>query len=262
MVDEFPTLEVVAFIGVLAALVGMFQLRRGLREIPGLSRALEGALRAGDLAKARALTGQAEGAAFVRIGHALVEALAREPRPNERELESVILHARRRARVAAQRGRARDLVVAAVLIGAGAYAVRASLGVGRAFYAMLGAALLVTALGPILRRSMLDAVVNASDGLLRAASAYLAHEAARGGEACPECGALETLRLGSPAFDSVRDLGFTELSVCRHCGLVRGHVERPEAIVVDAARGVRLGPTAPLEPELESSAEPDAEHQG
>jgi hypothetical protein len=256
--DEFPTLEVVAFIGVLAALVGMLQLRSGLREIPKLSQALEAALRAGDLPRARALTATAEGATFGRMGSALLEALSREPRPTQRALESVLTQARRRAAAAAQRGRARDLVVAAVLIGAAAYAVRASLGVGRTFYAMLGAALFMTALGPVLRRSMLDTVVRASEGLLRAASAYLALQAATGRHPCPECGATEALELGPPALDPLAALGLRALSVCRQCGRVSGYVEQPGAIAVDEARGVKL--RAP-EPELESSADA-GEHEG
>jgi len=258
--DEFPTLEVVAFIGVLAALVGMLQLRTGLREVPKLAQALEAALRAGDLARARALTATAEGATFGRMGAALIDVLSREPRPNQRALENVLHQARRRAAASAQRGRARDLAVAAVLIGAAAYAVRASLGVGRPFYGMLGAALFMTAIGPVLRRAMLDTVVRASDGLLRAASAYLALEAATGHHPCPDCGATEAVELGSPVLDPLADLGVRTLNVCRQCGRVSGKVARPEAIAVDEARGVRLRAPEP-EPELESSADA-GEHEG
>jgi hypothetical protein len=256
--DEFPTLEVVAFIGVLAALLGMLQLRSGLREVPKLSQALEAALRAGDLSRARALTATAEGAAFGRMGSALIEALDRDPRPNQRSLELVVAQARRRAAAAAQRGRARDLVVAAVLIGAAAYAVRASLGVGRAFFAMLGAALLMTAIGPVLRRAMLDTVVRASEGLLRAATTYLTQQAAQSRKPCAECGALEALELGAPTLDPLAELGIRTLSVCRRCGHVSGFAERPGAIAVDEARGVRL---RSAEPELESSVDA-SEHEG
>ena len=182
---DVPGGEVVALIGVVAALVGMLQLRRGMSEIPRLAAALERALRAGDLAEARALCGQAEGAAFARIGLALVDALGAKPRPDGAALKSVIAQARKRAAKAAQRGRGRDLVVAAVLVGAGAYAIRASLGVGRAFYGMLAAALLATALGPILRRALLDKLVRASDGLLQAANAYLALETPPGASMPP-----------------------------------------------------------------------------
>src|ERR1700748_2975489 len=128
MPDEFPTFEVVALIGVVAAFMGMLQLRRGMSEIPKLAEAVQAALRRGDLAGARALCGQAEGAAFSRIGLALIETLRREPQPSAATLRGVLASARKRASAAAQRGRARDLVVAAVLIGAGAYAIRASLG--------------------------------------------------------------------------------------------------------------------------------------
>lgn len=258
--DEFPTLEVVAFIGVLAALLGMLQLRTGLREIPKLAEALEAALRAGDLARARALTASAEGATFGRMGAALIDVLSREPRPNQRALENVVNQARRRAAASAQRGRARDLVVAAVLIGAVAYAVRAELGVGRPFYVMLGCALFMTAVGPVLRRSMLDTVVRASDGLLRAASAYLALQAATGHHPCPDCGATESLELGAPLLDPLAELGVRALGVCRQCGRVSGKVERPGAIVVDEARGVRLRAPEP-EPEIESTADA-GEHEG
>ncbi|HTQ07895.1 MAG TPA: hypothetical protein VMI54_28780 [Polyangiaceae bacterium] len=258
MPDEFPTFDVVALIGVVAAFAGMLQLRRGLGEIPKLSSDVQAALRAGDLARARALCGHAEGAAFARIGSALIDALGREPRPTAKALESVLAGARKRANAAAQRGRARDLVVAAVLIGAGAYAIRASLGVGSAFYAMIAAALVVTALGPILRRSMLDRLVRASDGLLQAAVDYLAHASAPDA-ICPECRSRDAARLGAPALDGLRDLGITELIVCKSCGFVRGRVERPEAILEDDARGVHL---TPLAPPLESSAEPESEHEG
>jgi hypothetical protein len=258
MPDEFPTFDVVALIGVVAAFVGMLQLRRGHGEIPKLSADVQAALRKGNLAEARALCGHAEGAAFARIGLALIDALGREPRPSPGALRTVLASARRRANAAAQRGRARDLVVAAVLIGAGAYAIRASLGVGNAFYAMIAAALLVTALGPMLRRSMLDRLVRASADLLAAALDYLANATAPTG-GCPECRSLDAARVGAPALDGLRDLGITELIVCKNCGLVRGRVERPEAIFEDDARGVHLTPIAPP---LESSTEHESEHEG
>lgn len=258
MPDEFPTFDVVALIGVIAAFMGMLQLRRGLGEIPKLSAAVQAALRKGNLAEARALCGHAEGAAFARIGLALIDTLGREPRPTPAALRTVLASARRRANAAAQRGRARDLVVAAVLIGAGAYAIRASLGVGNAFYAMIAAALVVTALGPMLRRSMLEKLVSASEDLLAASIDYLAHAAAPD-SGCPECRSLDAAHVGSPALDGLRDLGINELVVCKNCGFVRGRVERPEAIFEDDARGVHL---TPLAPPLESSAEPEREHEG
>jgi hypothetical protein len=258
MPDEFPTFEVVALIGVVAAFVGMLQLRRGMSEIPKLSAALEQALRAGDLAAARALCGQAEGAAFARIGSALVEALGRDPRPNASTLRHALSSARRRAAATAQRGRARDLVVAAVLIGAVAYAVRASLGVGSAFYALIAAALVVTALGPMLRRSMLNAIVAASEGLLAAATDYLSLKA-EPNRVCLKCGSPDAVRVGLPLLEGLAPLGLSELDICRQCGTVRGDVARPEAITEDPARGIRF---SAVEPALESSAEPEREHQG
>lgn len=258
MSDDFPTLEVVALIGVVAALLGLLQLRRSMGEIPGLAAAIKRALKAGDLAEVRAQCGQAEGAAFARIGLALVDALGAETRPSERELRHVITTARKRSAKSAQRGRGRDLVVAAVLIGAGAYAYGAKLDVGVAFFAMLTAALVVTAVGPVLRRSMLDSIERESDGLLDAASTYLKVQKLPDPGACPECEALEAARIGSPALDTLRDLGVTELVVCKNCGLVRGRVEKPEAIGSDEARGVRVVAGKPLE----STAVNERRHDG
>jgi hypothetical protein len=258
MPDEFPTLEVVALIGVLAALLGLLQLRRSMSEIPSLAAALKRALKAGDLPEVRAQCGQAEGAAFARIGLALADALGAETRPSERELRHVITNARKRSAKAAQRGRGRDLVVAAVLIGAASYAYGAKLDVGIAFFAMLGAALVVTALGPVLRRSMLDSLERESDGLLDAANAYLALKKSPDAAACSECGSGEAARIGSPALDTVRDLGLTELLVCKACGLVSGRVQDPHAIGHDEARGVRVVAEKPLE----STAVNEPGHEG
>jgi hypothetical protein len=67
------------------------------------------------------------------------------------------------------------------------------------------------------------------------------------------------VRIASPALDSLKDVGLTELLVCRSCGLVRGRVEEPEAIRGDATRGIELSPD---EAPLGSSAEPEREHHG
>ena len=145
MPDEFPTLEVVALIGVLVAVVRTLQLRVALTELPKLGAELQRAIRAGDLKAAQSLCDRTEGAAFARVGSAVVASLAQRAGAAPNELRRVVRDEKKRAATAAQRKRGRDLVVAAVLIGAGAYALRGGLGVGTAFYALLGIALVITA---------------------------------------------------------------------------------------------------------------------
>ncbi|HEY3500976.1 MAG TPA: hypothetical protein VGK73_40060 [Polyangiaceae bacterium] len=257
MPDEFPTLEVVALIGVIVALVRTFQLRVALGEIPKLGRELERSLRAGDLAGARALCQRTEGAAFARVGSALVERLAGGP-VAKNELRRVARDAKKRAALGIQRKRGRDLVVAAVLIGAGAYALRANLGVGTAFYALLVVALLVTALGPVLRRATLVALEAEGDRLLDAALAFRGSSAAAVSP-CPECGASEAVDLSGKSLAGLSALGIETLRVCRQCGAVRGRAKSPETIALDEANGVSAAHSLP---DLGSSADPESEHQG
>lgn len=260
MPDEFPTLEVVALIGVIVALVRSFQLRVALAEIPKLSRELESALRSGDLAAARALCERTEGAAFARVGSALVESLEQDGTVAQNELRRVAREARKRAATAMQRKRGRDLVVAAVLIGAGAYALRANLGVGLAFYMLVGVALLVTALGPVLRRSILNELEAASDRLLEAALAFRAPSSPAGVPPCSECGATDGVELRGAALSSLSGLGIDALHVCRECGAVRGRAKSPASIELDSDHGVRKSKSLP--PPAEPAADPDSEHQG
>lgn len=258
--DEFPTLEAVAAIGVIAALVGTFQLRAALGEIPKRANDLERALRAGDLDTARTLCGRAEGAGFAAIGGAVVGALGRTPAPNASELRRTSDAALRRAERLAQRGRARDLVVAAVLIGAGAYATGAALGVGAFFYAGLGLALAATALSPVLRRVLLRELERASKGLLEAALAYLGGRGGSENRACEICGAIESLRLGPRALTCVERFGVERLDVCLTCGRVTGQVASPRAIIPDPAEGVDL--ISALPPAEKSTTAHDREHDG
>jgi hypothetical protein len=256
--DEFPTLEVVALIGVIAAVVRTWQLRSALAEIPKLGRELEQRLRAGDLAGARSLFERTEAAAFARVASAVTERLARDEKVQPNELRRVVREAKKRATSAVQRKRARDLVVAAVLIGAGAYGLGSRLGVGPAFYVLLGAALLLTAVAPVLRRATLSSLETASDGLLAAALEYRSSAAADGGP-CPECGARSALELGGATLGALPELGIETLRVCRECGAVRGRARDPEAIVLDEPRGVRRADSLPPS---EGVADPESEHQG
>jgi hypothetical protein len=167
MPDEFPTLEAVAVIGVLVALARTFALFSGLREIPALARALEQALRTGDLGRARSVCDRSPAAAAARFGHALVAGL--ESTEGASAPDRSVERALTRTRKSLRRGHARDLAATAVLIGAGAYATQASLGVGRLFYALLGAALALTVLGALLRQQTFGAIAATAGPLTQAA---------------------------------------------------------------------------------------------
>jgi hypothetical protein len=79
MPDEFPTLEVVAAIATLAALVRVVEVARALGELRRLSGKVARALRAGDREKARRVCAESEGAAFSSVATALLEALEEFP---------------------------------------------------------------------------------------------------------------------------------------------------------------------------------------
>jgi hypothetical protein len=223
--DEFPTLEAVVIIGVIAALVGTFQLRAARSEIPKRAKDLERALRAGDLNTARALCGHAEGAGFAAIGGAVVGALGRTPLPEASELPT-----------------------------------SAALGVGVFFYAALGLALVATAFSPILRRAVLHELEQSSTGVLAAALAYLGDGRGHEIDGCSACGATESVRLGPLALAGVERFGIERLDVCLDCGRVSGQVAAPRAIVVEPTGGVELHSALP--PAENSSAAPDREHHG
>jgi hypothetical protein len=154
MPDEFPTLEVALAIGTLAAFARTFALWSGLRATPALMHALEDALRAGQIGRARALCDRSRAVTAARFGRALADALSGSDA--KLGVERVVERALSRASAGVRRGHARDLVALGVLIGAGAYAERAELGAGRLFYGLLFAALALTALGTILRQRTLQ----------------------------------------------------------------------------------------------------------
>ncbi|HEX6766699.1 MAG TPA: hypothetical protein VF103_14495 [Polyangiaceae bacterium] len=75
MPDEFPTLEAVAALATLAALVRALQVKAALGELERLSAGIARALRAGDRAEARRMASASEGAGFARVASSLLDAL-------------------------------------------------------------------------------------------------------------------------------------------------------------------------------------------
>jgi hypothetical protein len=155
------------------ALARTFALWSGLEESPKLMTAHDPALRARNLERARALCERSKAVTAARFGHALVEGLDGENA--KLGAERSVARALSRARVGVRRGHARDLAALAVLVGAGAYAERASLGVGVAFYGLLAVAITLTVLGALLRQWTLRGLVTKAPSLTHAA-----REATRG----------------------------------------------------------------------------------
>jgi hypothetical protein len=175
MPDEFPTLEAALALGVLVALARTSALWSGFRATPELMRALEETLRAGQIGRARSLCDRSRATTAARFGRALVQSLA--GREAELGAEPLVERALARASAGVRRGHARDLVALAVLVGAGAYAERAALGVGRVFYGLLFVALALTVLGALVRQRTLQSLLDSAAPLTAAA-----RHAARGAE--------------------------------------------------------------------------------
>jgi hypothetical protein len=177
MPDEFPTLEAAIVLGTLVALARTSAIWSGLRATPALTQALSEALRARELGRARALCDRSKAVTAARFGRGLVEGLSSA----EAMLgaERIVERALARARAGVRRGHARDLVALGVLVGAGAYAERTELGVGRLFYGLLLVALALTTLGALLRQQTLRSLMT-SGASLTAAARHAAPSAAAG----------------------------------------------------------------------------------
>ncbi len=188
MPDEFPTLEAVTLIGALVALVRTVELRTGLVELRRLGPELERALAAGRPERAAEVCSRARGAAFAGVANAIVEALGGGTSPDT--MAAVVGRALGLARKSLDRGRARDFATTAVLLGAGAYAVRGALGVGETFYALLAIALGITLVGAIQRRATRRALDGLRASLSRAAAEGAKKRVAAHGEPPPSSPAM------------------------------------------------------------------------
>jgi hypothetical protein len=179
MPDEFPTLEAAALIGVMAAIARTLSLWAGLRASPKLVAALETALGAGDLRRAREVSDRSDAATAGRFGRALVEGL--EGATGALGAERNVDRALSRSSAGVRRGLARDLAALAVLIGAGAYAERAELDAGRLFYGSLVAAVALTVVGAWLRQRTLHRLISSRASLRNAARRVLSERPAPSG---------------------------------------------------------------------------------
>jgi hypothetical protein len=256
--DEFPTLEVVALLGVLAVLLRAVSLGSALRSTPELARRLEAALRARDPVKARSVCDEADAPAFAYLGTALIDEVERNPATDRATLRRAADAALARASEAARRGRGRDFAAMSLLAGAIAYALGSKLGVGPVFYTLTGIGLVLFGIGPWLRFQNLRLVEAFSDRLVEAASEKGERASLSSVGPCPECGSSDELRFTPSALERVRELDVSELSACARCGAVWGSVDDPDALAKKRNLVTRVtGPSA-----AEEAADLDEEHEG
>jgi hypothetical protein len=178
----------------------------------------------------------------------------------QRELEQDL--ARR-----AESGRARDLIVLTVLIGAMAFAVLSNLLVTSWFHTLAALASVLVIVGYVMRsrlrrieRSELTRIGDALLAMLQTApsphSSRRSLHSIDGG--CTVCGeAVFLIARDSALGASLPALGIHELRICKNCGFVSGQAEDAAALAAAALQELSV----PLELEDEASSD-DTEHDG
>ncbi|MEI9940669.1 MAG: hypothetical protein WDO69_25935 [Pseudomonadota bacterium] len=269
MPDEFPTLEAVAALGVLALLIRTLLVASEMQSVPKLAADLVRALGAGDRGSALAACNTPAAPALARSAREMIALVGDPPygsdtalelKQEQEELEQDL--ARR-----AESGRARDLIVLTVLIGAMAFAVLSNLLVTTWFHALAAFASLLVIVGYVMR-SRLRRIERAElsrigDALMRMLSAAPSARGARrslhsidGG--CNVCGETVFLVAHDAALGaSLPVLGIHELRICKNCGFVSGQAEDAAALAAGALQELSV----PLELEDEASSD-DTEHDG
>jgi hypothetical protein len=116
MPDEFPTLEVVAALATLVALVRSVQVFAALGELRRLSDAIAPPLRAGDRDAAQRVVAESEAHAFSAAAGALLDALGRGP-VDPRALARTVEHAARRVQKRSRRATGSGVLVGLLLVG-------------------------------------------------------------------------------------------------------------------------------------------------
>ncbi len=167
----------------------------------------------------------------------------------------------------AESGRARDLIVLAVLIGALAFAIVSSLIVSRWFHGLAALASVLLVVGYVMRSRLRgiervelgrigEAVLRMLRAVPSAAPARRSLHSLSGG--CTVCG--ETLFLvahDAALGSSLPVLGIHELRICKNCGFVTGQAADSAAL----ARGALEELSVPLDWDDGQSSD-DTEHDG
>lgn len=269
MPDEFPTLEAVAALGVLALLIRTLLVASEMRTLPEFAAELGRSLGLGNRAAALSACNSPTAPALARAASELIAHTGEPPygpdavgdlRHEQSELE---LELSRRG----ESGRARDLVVLAVLLGAMAFAVVSGLGLGKWFHGLAALASVLLIIGYILRSRLRSSeqleLTRIADAIARMIEAAPQQRTARaslnsidGG--CTSCGETVFLVAHAAALGSALPaLGIHELRICKHCGLVAGQAD--DAAILNEAALQEL--SVPLDEDGEDSAG-DTEHDG
>lgn len=269
MPDEFPTLEAACAVGVLALLIRTLLVASEIRSVPKLAAELIRLLGAGDRTSALAACNAPAAPALARTARDMIDVVGEPPygteaalelKQEQQELEQDL--ARR-----AESGRARDLIVLTVLIGAMAFALLSNLLVSRWFHALAALASLLVIVGYVMRsrlrrveRAELTRIGEALSNMLAAApsarSVRPSLHSIDGG--CTVCGENVFLLARDAALGaSLPTLGIHELRICKNCGFVSGQAEDPMAL----AKGALEELSVPISPEDESTSD-DTEHDG
>jgi hypothetical protein len=259
--DDFPTLEVVAALGLIVAAVRAYLIQSLAGSVKKLHTEVLARLGAGDVAGALALAKDSPARAYPRVAEQVIAAAA-DAQPGE---DAARIHQRLTQayettfaleawRIQSSRGR--DLVVLAVLVSALLYASRADLAIGTLFYVMVGLGCVLIVYSVVARRSLLDRTRAASAELIAASSKLVANDVRGVVGSCSQCGALEHIALADPErLDGLSRLGVEELRICRNCGHIDGQVRDAAAVPVSAELGTRLVATSGSEEEQRAEDE-------
>src|SRR5450432_3333043 len=180
MPDEFPTLEAVAALGVLALLIRTLLVLSETRALPRFAAEIARSLRAGDRTAALAACSAPDAPALGRTARELITLLGDPPyaRDAAADLSAEQSELEQNLARRAESGRARDLIVLAVLLGAMAFAVLSQLPVSRWFHALAALSSLLLVVGYVMR-SRLRGVERVELGRIGEALARMLQEAPR-----------------------------------------------------------------------------------
>jgi hypothetical protein len=269
MPDEFPTLEAVAAFGVLALLLRTLLVANETKLLPLFTAELAKSLRAGDRSAALAACSTPNAPALGRVARELISHVGDPPYGPDAAFELKLEQSELEQDLArrGESGRARDLIVLAVLLGAMAFAFVSRMPVSAWFQGLAGAAALLVVVGYVMR-SRLRQVERAE--LMRIADALAESVAQSPGVAqgrpslhsidggCPACGENVFLIARDAALGaSLPALGIHELRICKNCGLVAGQADDAEALNRAALEELSV----PLDLDSEASSD-DTEHEG
>jgi len=269
MPDEFPTLEVACAVGVLALLLRTLLVASEIQRVPKLAAQLVRLLSAGDRASALLACNAPAAPALARSARDLIEVVGEPPYGAEatQDLQSEQQDLEQELARRAESGRARDLIVLTVLIGAMAFAALSNLLVTRWFHALAALASLLVIVGYVMRsrlrrieRAQLSRIGEALTNMLQAApgSPSARRSLHSTDSSCSVCGESVFLLAPETALGaSLPALGIHELRICKNCGFVSGQAEDRAAL----AKGALEELSVRFSPEDEASSD-DTEHDG